>query len=62
MQLVVAKALMEKGARLQELGRRAEAIAACTEVVRRFGETDDPALLNQADMADSEVAILEHGD
>ena len=48
----VAKALAGKGALLGiELGRTAEALAVYEEVVRRFGTSEEPAILPTVDLA-----------
>ena len=41
----VARALVNKGSMLGALNRPQEAIAACDEVVGRFGQSDTPAML-----------------
>ena len=43
-QVLVAKALVRKGAALGRLDRPRDALECCDEVVRRFGESDLPAL------------------
>jgi TolA-binding protein len=47
----VARALVNKGARLGELGRSEEAVAVYDEVERRFGAAPEAVLREQVAMA-----------
>ena len=50
-QVAAANTLFQKGVALGEIGRTEEALAAYDEILRRFGESDAPALREQVAMA-----------
>jgi hypothetical protein len=54
----VARALLNKGGALGELGRNEEAIAVCDDVLGRFGTASEPTLREVIDRATTLRASL----